>query len=319
MHRVLAAFVVCGMLSTFACQEFSNVQSKHGSSSGTLKLPSVDANEAVDYPGIHNVVAFSEGIYSGSAPEDDTAFDTLAKLGVKTIISVDGAVPEVDRAKAKGIRYVHLPISYGGIDADQQLAIARAVRDLDGPIYVHCHHGKHRSAGAAGSAAVILGRLTPEQAVERMKVSGTSPSYKGLYSCVATATVANEATLQQARADFPEITRPSGLVDSMVAIDHALSHLKEIEKAGWKAPPSHPDLVPAAEAGRLADLLRNLPDDAEVKTMPTEFTTLLRRDAEKVAAFEEKLVAGNADAATLSAEFRVIAQSCKECHSKYRD
>src|SRR6478736_2711442 len=37
-------------------------------------------------------------LYSGSSPTDDAAFQALAKLGVKTLISVDGAKPSVELA-----------------------------------------------------------------------------------------------------------------------------------------------------------------------------------------------------------------------------
>lgn len=51
---------------------------------------------ARDLAGLHNVVLFHEGFYSGSAPEGDEGFNTLASIGIKTIISVDGAIPEND-------------------------------------------------------------------------------------------------------------------------------------------------------------------------------------------------------------------------------
>jgi len=56
-------------------------------------------------PGLHNVVPYtgsgSEAFYSGSAPEGDAGFDALVKLGIKTVISVDGATPDLARAKAE--------------------------------------------------------------------------------------------------------------------------------------------------------------------------------------------------------------------------
>ncbi len=39
--------------------------------------------------------------------------------------------------------------SHGGISRDQSLTIARAVQDLPGPVFIHCHHGKHRGPTAA--------------------------------------------------------------------------------------------------------------------------------------------------------------------------
>src|SRR5262252_5118249 len=53
--------------------------------------PPLDADQPSEYPGLHNVVAYALNFYSGSAPEEDVGFDSLKALGIKTIISVDGA------------------------------------------------------------------------------------------------------------------------------------------------------------------------------------------------------------------------------------
>lgn len=251
-------------------------------------------------------------------PEGDAGFDTLHDMGIRTIISVDGAIPEVDEASSRGMRYVHLPIGYDGVDSTRTLELARAVKELPGPFYIHCHHGKHRSAGAAGAALVTLGMLSTEEATARMKVSGTSPNYKGLYACVAAATLATPQDLASVSGDFPEVSRPSGMVDGMVHIDRAFEHLKEIEKVGWGRSEEHPDLVPAAEAGILADHFRTLLDDEEVRGHTPEFISLMRRANEEAAALENGIVAG-LPAAELSDRFKIITASCKECHVKHRD
>jgi uncharacterized membrane protein/protein tyrosine phosphatase (PTP) superfamily phosphohydrolase (DUF442 family) len=284
-----------------------------------LDGPAPDAAKPADLPGLHNVVTYVDGLYSGAVPEGDDGFETLARLGVRTIISVDGAEPEVEKAKAHGIRYVHLPIGYNGFDESRKLELARAVRDLPGPVYVHCHHGKHRSAGAVGAVAVTLGLLDPEKATERMKVSGTAPSYKGLWTCVAESSAKDAANVDRASAVFPEISPTEGLVKSMVTIDEVTEHLKSIQKAGWKAPPDHPDLVPAAEAGRLADLLRNLQHAERVKAKPAEFTQWMLRNSDEAAALEAGLLLPQTTTDEHSKRFAVVLASCKECHVKYRD
>ena len=144
-----------------------------------ITLPTMSDQSPRDYPGIHNAVAFHDGFISGSVPEGEAGFETLAAMGVKTIISVDGAVPDVDMARARGLRYIHLPIGYNGFDEQRRLELARATRDAmnDGAVYIHCHHGKHRSAGAAAVVIASLGWATPEKAIERMKVSGAAPAY----------------------------------------------------------------------------------------------------------------------------------------------
>ncbi len=113
---------------------------------------------AGEHPGLHNVINFSDQLINGSAPEGDRGFDSLKALGIKTIICVDGATPDAARAEARGMRYVHLPIGYDGIDETEGLKLIRAIRDLPQPIYIHCYHGVHRSPAAAAASSAGLNR-----------------------------------------------------------------------------------------------------------------------------------------------------------------
>lgn len=281
-----------------------------------------------DYPGIHNAVAFHDGFVSGSVPEGEAGFATLAAMGVKTIISVDGAEPDVANAAKHGMRYIHLPIGYNGFDETRRLELTRATRDAmaSGPVYIHCHHGKHRSAGAAAAVAVGLGWSTPEAMVARMKVSGTAANYTGLYACAQNATPVSMGMLDAIPADFPSVSHPKGMVKAMVAIDHAFDHLKAIEKAGWVTPADHPDLVPVAEAGQIADLYRLLINDERTREEGDDLAARFREDNAEASALEEMLAAlpkggvpTESQRTALSAQFKTIAASCKECHAQYRD
>ncbi len=286
-----------------------------------LVEPDLNGTAAADLPGLPNVVAYHENYYSGGAPEGDEGFETLAAMGVRTIISVDGAAPDVEAAKAHGLRYIHLPIGYNGIDEPRKLELVRAARDAmaQGPVYIHCHHGKHRSAAAAATIAVSLGWMSPEQAVERMRVSGASPQYGGLYASAASARVIDTKTIDAVKADFSEVARPQGFVKGMVEADEIVEHLKAIERSGWMAPPDHPDLVPLAEAGRLADLLRFIAAGDRAAAEGSEFTTHLTRLQDAAQRLETRLAAGGADPSGLSEQFRQIGASCDSCHAKYRD
>lgn len=293
-------------------------------SASNVEPPPVGAEQPVDCRGVHNVVTFAPGLISGSVPDGDAGFDSLNSMGVKTVISVDGAMPAVEKAMARGMKYIHLPIGYNGMNRQRTMEIARAIQlaqqsDPNAPVYLHCHHGKHRSASALAGAAVTLGYLTPEQGQARMKVSGTSPSYTGLFRCVTEAVTATPEELAAMPTQFPSIWKSSGLVRSMVEVDEIYEHLKLIEKAGWVAPKDHPDLVPAAEAGRLADVYLHLLNEERVKAKPAEFRDWLI-DASKWA---ENLEAGLAHAGhppdELSKRFERVTKSCKECHVKYRD
>lgn len=286
-----------------------------------LATPSLADTVPSNYPGLHNVVTYHDGFYSGSAPEGEEGFETLHDWGIKTIISVDGSVPDVGLAKARGFRYIHLPIGYNGYDEERRVEIIRATRDAlaEGPVYIHCHHGKHRSAGAAAAVAVGLGWMSTDEAVERMHVSGTSPAYMGLFSCVENGTRIDDQTLDRVDANFPEVSRPGDVVAAMVVIDTAFDHLKSIESAGWTVPPNHPDLVPAAEAGQLADAFRVLTTEKHTAEHPKEYLDWIRSSQSLGSAIEEQLVGGTIDRESLSAKLKALGSNCKSCHAAYRD
>ncbi len=284
-----------------------------------VAAPAADATKPVDFPGLHNVVTYVAGMYSGSVPDGDAGFASLRELGVRTILSVDGSPPDVARAQAHGMRYVHLPVGYNGVRPERTLEIARAIHDLGGPVYVHCHHGKHRSAGALGAAAVTLGLLTPDEATARMKVSGTAENYKGLYQCVADATPADAARLATASDAFPAVSKTSGFTQTMVAVDEEFDSLKAIEKAQWGAPADHPDLVPIAVAARLENLFRGLEADADVKSRPEDFQRWIHDSTAQSKAIEIELEKAAPSGEALAEQFKKLGQTCKQCHAKYRD
>ncbi|MCO6436155.1 MAG: cytochrome c [Phycisphaerae bacterium] len=267
---------------------------------------------------VHNVIQITPKLISGSAPDGDEGFAELERRGVRTIVTVDGAVPDVEAAHRHGMRYVHLPVGYHGIDHERQLEIARVVRDLPGPVYVHCHHGKHRGPAAAASAAVGLGWLTPQQGVVFMQQAGTSENYPGLYQCVAELEAAGQEQLDTAPADFPEVVPVPGFVKAMAAAQEAYDHLVEIRDAGWQFPPDHPDLVPEAEARQLARLLGGLLDDPEREIHPPDFAEMLGKAGAAAKALEGSVIAG-APVAERTRLLRVVHESCKACHRTYRD
>lgn len=308
----------------------SGPPSASGQPAETISAPSMDDERPLDLPGLHNIVAFHADVWSGSVPEGDAGFDTLKSLGVRTILSVDGALPDLDRARARGMRYVHLPIGYDGFDDARKVELARAVRDLPKPIYIHCHHGRHRSAGASAAIAVSLGWLTPDQAAARMKTAGTAPGYTGLWRCTAQAAALTAAVIDAASAAFPERTVPTSLVAAMVEIDEVHDRLKLAQASGWRAPRDHPDLAPLADAGRLADLYRLLDDDAQLTDVAVKERAMVREwlvreglAAARLEAVIEAMDEPTSDRGALAqradASLALLGASCNACHQRHRD
>src|SRR5438105_2772908 len=67
--------------------------------------PPVDAPTKVDADGVPNLIRLDDRIYQGGMPQGDAGFASLEKLGVKTVISVDGARPDLEDAHKHGMRY----------------------------------------------------------------------------------------------------------------------------------------------------------------------------------------------------------------------
>ena len=280
----------------------------------TPAVPLPEGVKELHAPGIHNFFQLTPGIYSGSGPEGDEAFEALKKLGIKTIVTVDGAKPDVEAARRYGLRYVHLPHGYDGIPATTAQQLAKSAAELPGPIFVHCHHGKHRGPAAAAVMCETVAQWTPEKSAQWLKAAGTSPSYAGLYDSVRDFRPPTKEQLAALPAKFPETTEVSTLVDSMVAIDEVWDRLKAAQKSGAPASASARDAVLLWEHYR------------EVQRLP--------ECDRQTSAFREKLQSAETNAATLrtraeaippvsradfDAAFQAAAQNCVDCHKAHRD
>ncbi|MBX3461646.1 MAG: cytochrome c [Planctomycetes bacterium] len=279
--------------------------------------PAVGAPSASTLPGLHNVVTYAPDVICGGVPEGAEGLQTLAAMGVQSIVSVDGATPDVAGAERRGMRYVHLPISYDTVTAERQQQLAQALHSLPRPIYVHCHHGKHRSAAALATAAVRAGVLTNDEALERMAVSGTAKDYQGLWQAVREASPLPQDGLRADPASFPSVSKVSGLVATMAAIDLVFDLVKQAQKAGWQAPQDHPDLVAPKETARLAQLFDDLQHDADSQALAADYQAMLQRAIAGATALDAALRAS--DRATADRWLEALGKGCKECHKDYRD
>ena len=195
-----------------------------------------------------NPVRIHERVISGGLPEGEPAFAELRNLGVRTIISVNGAKPDVALAARFGLRYVHLPHGYDGIPPARVQELAKAVLELEGPIYIHCHHGKHRSPAAAAVACVASGLTPPNSAMSILELAGTSPKYRGLFEAVEHSQPLAPEFLHGLQVDYTEIAELPPLAEAMVVLEQFHGRVAAIAQAGWRAPAEHPDLDPAHQA-----------------------------------------------------------------------
>lgn len=263
----------------------------------------------VQADGLENVFRVGDRLFSGGSPDGDVGFAALLKLGVKTVISVDGATPDVDRAARFGLRYVHIPVGYDGVPRAKALVAARATRDLPGPVYVHCHHGIHR--GPAAAACVLLALepgFTPDAAEAWLKDAGTDPKYRGLIGVPRSFARPTAAELDAVPPDFPPVVAVPDLTKLMVAIDARWDALKAAKTAGW---PRSADA--ASEVVQLAELYREAARRPEAAAFRGQFAT----GETAVNALERAVRAG--DNAAAGPAFAAVQATCGRCHAAHRD
>lgn len=260
----------------------------------------------IDAPSLPNAYRVDDSVVCGGLPDGEAGFAALAGLGIKTIISVDGQVPDVDAATKHGLRYVHLPHGYDGVPADRVLELAKAINDLPGPVYVHCHHGKHRSPAAAAAACVVAGRMDVAAANELLTVAGTSRDYTGLYQSVALAKPVDQQTLAMLKVTFEPIATIPELAASMVQVDAIWDRLKRV---GGNDP--HQALLLREQ---FAEMLRM----SDVADRGELFASHLQRSLD-LARELETTVKRSAEADERAVVMERIEADCKACHRQHRD
>ncbi|XZE52463.1 hypothetical protein SH139x_004156 [Planctomycetaceae bacterium SH139] len=272
-----------------------------------------------------NVLQLHPSVLSGGLPADRAAFAELQQLGVKTVLSVDGAQPDESTAAEFGLLYVHLPHGYDGISDHRGLELAKALRELEGPIYIHCHHGKHRSPAAATVACVAAGMLPAHSAAAVLKMAGTSPHYLGLHQAAANARPVAPQVLDQLQVEFTAHAQVPALAEAMVQLEHTHERIGQIAAAGWQSPAEHPDLEPAHEALLLREHFAELIRAEKNTGREPEYMELLRDSAEAAESLERSIRAwqaaktGSPPPQTLDNSARRVGENCRKCHRVSRD
>lgn len=260
-------------------------------------------------PGLNNVYQLNDRLISGSHPEGAIGFKSLHDLGVKTIISVDGSTPDQENATKFGMRYVHFPVGYDGVPQETAWRLARAVRDLPGPIYLHCHRGLHRGPAAAAAVRLCLEPdFTPDEARDWMQRAGTDPRYRGLIELPQRLKRPTTAELDALPADFPSLVPVNRLIQTMVSIDHEWDRIKSQGPKGT---------IPRESVVLLREAYREGLRTPEVTKRGADFVAKMT-EAERLAGELEEAIQIK-DAGRIEKAFQQSQKACSSCHARYRD
>ena len=272
-----------------------------------------------------NAVWIHEHLLSGSQPDRVTGFSALRDLGIQTIISVDGIIPDVQGAREHGLRYVHLPIGYDDVPAHRMHELARAMLDLPRPIYIHCHHGKHRGPAAAAAGCITAGVISRACGIQVLHRAGTAPGYRGLWNSVRSARRADAQELAAVNVDYSETIEPSPLVDAMNRLEARMEHVELLVKQRLNS--NSPDLHVGTKHHAL--LLREQFTELErlgpVLNRPRDFQILLAESRRQAAVLGSLLQPSAEEHVSalhqprLETAIRTIRSQCDNCHRRFRD
>lgn len=282
-----------------------------------------DSVRPIEVEGIENVWRISENLISGGDPGEMRGLRRLRDLGVRSIVSVDGSAPRVEIARELGIRYVHIPVGYDGIHEDAKRQLTRCTRELPKPIYVHCHHGKHRGPAAAAMMARADLGWTADEALAYMKRAGTSTDYPGLFDSVKAFEKAASMEASGKEPPLPERVQVADMVEMMVKIDERFDRLKAWQKSK-QGLSGAADAEAIQEAIQLRELVRESARLPECRDEPPEFSktfVALEHDLTdwivEMKSIEETDKSKRTE--RLTALIKRAAGRCVYCHRSYRD
>lgn len=278
----------------------------------------------IEAPGLHNVFKLSERIWTGSEPHGEAALRHLAGLGIRTIVSVDGKVPDHARAAALGLRYVHVPIKYSGVSRTEMLRLAKTFRELEPPFYVHCFHGQHRGPAGAAVGRVVLDGAGRDAAIAEMRQwCGTSGKYPGLYKTIAHGAFPTPGETAALAWDFPAAHPLGGFREAMIVAPRAFDNLDALAARGFAPDPEHPDIDAANEAAKLHEALAQTVALPECASRPDDFRAWLDQSVAAAAELRQALAAMDADGDAAGARARGLVRQldglCTACHRAYRN
>ena len=254
-------------------------------------------------------------VWFGSEPVGPESFRELRRLGIKYVVSVDGAKPNVKAAEENGLRYVHIPFGYDGVPELSALSLARVMREAGGkPVFIHCHHGKHRGpVGAAIACRVADANFSSTDALDLIRSAGTSPEYQGLWRDVEDFKPPSDSV---ALPELVEVAEIDSLTEAMASMGRAFDHLKLLEKSRWQVPASHPDLIAVNEAVLVWEALRES-RRLDAGEFPEKYLAWMRESEEMAYELTEALRSREREEA--NRHFQALKRSCKQCHREYRD
>ena len=184
---------------------------------------------------------------------------------------------------------------------------------LEKPIFVHCHHGKHRGPSAAALLAMMSGACGKGDAMTILQLCGTNQKYSGLWDSVRNYEAPTQRILLPSLNSRENIDPATA---SMVRLGEVMDNLSVLQKAGGKVDSG----LSVGEVTELTVLLHE--ELREFKRLassdrPAEFSRYLDDILKSSKILVKVLDVRDVD--RVSILMKDIRQNCSSCHQKFRN
>ena len=131
--------------------------------------------------GLSNVGRVTPVIFRGAQPEPQ-GYETLAKMGIKTVINLRTTKNEKKEVEAAGMKYVGIPINvFKNVDRDKVEQVIQQMSDpAYQPVYVHCKLGEDRTGIVIAAYRMKVEGWSLEEAEAEMQAFGFNDIWQNL-------------------------------------------------------------------------------------------------------------------------------------------
>jgi protein tyrosine/serine phosphatase len=153
--------------------------------------------------GVPNFHQVNDHVYRGAQPTDQ-GFQSLAKLGVKTIVDLresgDRSASEKKTVEAAGMHYLSFPMAgYSVPSADVMTKLLALFEDVKaGPVFVHCRRGADRTGTVLAVYRMAHDHWENAKALAEAKAFGMSWTERAMQSYITHYKVAEPAAAASA-------------------------------------------------------------------------------------------------------------------------
>ncbi|MDR0940396.1 MAG: dual specificity protein phosphatase family protein [Mediterranea sp.] len=132
----------------------------------------------LEHSGLSNLYKIDDGVYRSEQPEA-ADFRALQKLGIKEVLNLRRFHSDDDEATGTTLRLHRLKTRAGALSEDDLVAALRLIKNRQGPILIHCHHGSDRTGAVCAMYRVVFQGMSKDDAIREMTQGGFG--FHGIY------------------------------------------------------------------------------------------------------------------------------------------